>query len=243
MSVEVEFVSLPFSQLFPDIVNEAISRIGVFDGFITPPSIAGSVVEYDGWHDLSSYIQESAENAADWSDILLGYRKWIAQYEGQVIMYPLDGDLFSMYYRKDVLDHFGLTVPRTWDEYSSVAEYVHGKEFDGQVLHGSCIGRVPNCAGAYWANLIVSSMTQSLGAWSGHLFDTEDMTPLTGEALVQALEWSEQQVRYGFEDGTLLPSAPRRMIGKSRLLTHGIDVSVRVHQLHQSCKQCSYERR
>lgn len=196
-TVSIEFVKVDFPQLFPDIINEAQSQTGLYDGFLTPPSIAGSVVPYDGWKDLTPFIQESTQRLQDWSDILLGYRQYIAQYEGKIIMFPLDGDILSLYYRKDILEAFNLEVPRTWDEYSQVASQVHGKTFENKTLVGSCIGRTPNCAGAYWANLLISSMTQTQGQWSGHLFDTSNMQPLTGEAIEQALEWMETQVLYG----------------------------------------------
>ena len=198
----MDFVVVPFSQLFPDIINEAASKIALYDGFVAPPSVAGGIVEHDGWADLTGYIQESAANTAGWSDILLGYRKWVAQYQGKIIMYPLDGDLLTLYYRKDILEHYGLKVPRTWDEYSAVAGAVHGQTYENQTLVGSCIGRVVDCAGAYWANLLISSLTQAQGLYSGHLFDTEDMTPLAaGAVLEQVLRWLEEQVKYGPSDG------------------------------------------
>lgn len=198
--VSVEIVVIPLSELSPNIINEATSKTGLFDGFITPPGVMGSIVEDNGWADLKPYIEASTRLTEDWSDILLSYRKWISQYQDQILMYPLDGDVLSLFYRKDVLEAFGLQVPRTWDEYNEVAAATHGTVFNNQTLTGSCIGRVVGCAGAYWANLILSSMTQTLGTSSGHLFDSANMTPLLGEALLQTLEWMEGQAKYGPED-------------------------------------------
>lgn len=198
--VNVEIVLVPMSDMSPNIINEARSKTGLFDGFLTPPGVMGSIVEENGWADLTPFIEETTERTKEWSDILLAYRQNIAQFQDQILMYPLDGDVLSMYYRKDVLEHFGLGVPRTWDEYSSVAKAVHGKTFKNQTLTGSCVGRVVGCAGAYWANLVLSSMTQTRGVSSGHLFDSSNMNPLLGDALMQALEWMEDQVIYGSED-------------------------------------------
>lgn len=200
-NVNITLIAVGFDQLFNDVENQAIGHLSLYDGYLTPPSVTGSVMEYDGWADLTPYIQERSERIQDWSDILLGYRKLIAQFEDRIVMFPLDGDLLHLFYRKDVLDHFGLSVPRTWDEYSAVAKATHGKIFENQTLSGSCVGRVVDCAGPYWANLLIASMTQTLGAWSGHLFDTTDMKPLTGPAMEQALQWMEEQVRYGRPDG------------------------------------------
>lgn len=135
-AVEIVIADVPFASLNAEIINEAVGRTAVFDGFITPPTIAGSIVEYDGWADLTSYIQESASHTADWSDILIGYRQHVATYQGKPIMFPLDGDLLSLYYRKDVLEHFNLTVPRTWDEYDAVVKATHGEVYENQTLAG-----------------------------------------------------------------------------------------------------------
>jgi multiple sugar transport system substrate-binding protein len=195
--VNVEVVVVPMSELSPNIVNEATSKTGLLDGFITPPGVMGSIVEEDGWADLKPFIEESTTNTKDWSDILLSYRKWISQYQDRILMFPLDGDVLSLFYRKDALEAFDLGVPRTWDEYNEVAAALHGKVFKNNTLVGSCIGRVKGCAGAYWANLVLSSMTQTSGTSSGHLFDTRDMKPLLGEALIKALELMEGQAQYG----------------------------------------------
>ena len=119
-------------------------------------------------------------------------------------MCPLDGDVLSMFYRKDILKHFGLKVPRTWEEYAAVAAATHGQVYENQTLVGSCLGRVRNCANAYWANLLLSSITQTKGQWQGHLFDTSDMKPLTGPALEKAIEWMEMQVAVGADEGRSL---------------------------------------
>jgi ABC-type glycerol-3-phosphate transport system substrate-binding protein len=199
--VEIQFIEKSFDEIYADAINEAAGQLQLYDGFVTPPAVAGSVVQYNGWADLTPYIQETAANLKDWGDILIGYRKYVAQYEGTIIMYPLDGDLINMFYRKDILAAFGLKPPRTWDEYSNVARLTHGRTFENRTLSGSCVGRVSGCAGVYWANLILSSLTQTLGPGQGHLFDTRDMTPLTGVAMEQALKWMEDQVKYGAVGG------------------------------------------
>jgi ABC-type glycerol-3-phosphate transport system substrate-binding protein len=198
--VNVELVIVSLAELSPNIINEARSKTGLFDGFITPPGVMGSIVEENGWADLRSKIESTASSRSDWLDIFLSYRKWISQYQDEILMYPLDGDVLSLFYREDVLDAFGFQKPRTWDEYNQIAAAVHGKIYKNHTLTGSCIGRLKGCAGAYWANLVLSSMTQYRGTWEGHLFDSADMTPLLGEAFEKMLELMETQARYGAEN-------------------------------------------
>lgn len=198
--VSVEVVIVPLHELSPNIINEAISKTGLFDGFVANPGVMGSIVEEEGWSDLKPYIDETTSNIHDWSDILLSYRKHISQYQNRILMFPLDGDVLSLFYRKDILEAFGLGVPRTWDEYAKVAAATHGRSYNNKTLSGSCVGRRLGCAGSYWANLILSSMTQVSGTSSGHLFDSSDMAPLLGDAMDQALQWLEAQAMYGADD-------------------------------------------
>ena len=163
-------------------VNAALEN-GFYDGFVSNPGVVGSAVASrpPGFMDLGDFVRESA--VLDWLDILPAFREVITTYDGKVYMLPLDGDVHSMFYRRDILDYFNLTVPRTWDEYVEVAKATHGQTYNGTKLNGSCIGRVESCVGAYYANLVLASITQTDGFRSGHLFNPKDMSPLAGEAL------------------------------------------------------------
>jgi hypothetical protein len=123
-----------------------------------------------------------------------------------------------------------LTVPRTWDEYNEVAKAVHGRQFDNATLVGSCVGRVKDFAGPYWANLVISSMTQTRGQFEGHLFSTEDLHPLTGPAIEQALEWMEGQVKYGMEGGTCVSRLVASSLTSDTGCSHKSIVGLRLHQ-------------
>ena len=114
-------------------------------------------------------------------------------------MTPFDGDLLHLFYNKEILDYYNFDSPRTWQEYNDIAEQVHGKIFPptNKTLMGSCIGRLPQCAGPYWAMQVLSSMTQTKGSSEGSLFDTKDMSPLTNDALVETLKIFEKQFKYG----------------------------------------------
>lgn len=128
-----------------------------------------------------------------------GYREIIASYNGKILMTPLDGDLLHLFYNKEVLEYYNFDPPRTWEEYTSIAEQVHDKVFPptNKTLVGSCIGWVPQCAGAYWAVQVLSSMTQTKGSSEGMLFDSKDMSPLTSDALVETLKVFEKAHKYG----------------------------------------------
>lgn len=157
---------------------------------------------------MGDFVRESSD--LNWLDILPAFRDVITTYDGNIYMIPLDGDVHSLFYRIDILNEFGLQVPRTWDEYVDVAKATHGKTYKNTTLNGSCIGRTVNNVGAYNANLVLASITQTLGTRTGFLFDTEDMTPLTGEGLAEVMRQFELQAKYGANDGEFvcLPVQP-----------------------------------
>ena len=162
----------------------------------TNPVILGTAAMLNGFLDLTPFVKES--KYADWTDVLLDLRKHVTTFEDSIYLILLDGDTHTLFYRKDVLESFNLTVPRTWDEYNAVAKAVHGKEFEGKVLSGSCVGRKMGDHAQYWSHLILSTITQTDGTSSGSLFDTSDMTPLTtGEAVTEILRIQEEQAKYG----------------------------------------------
>lgn len=187
-------------------VNAALTD-GFYDGFVSNPGVVGTAVATDppGFMDLGDFVRESSD--LNWLDILPAFREVITTYDGQVYMLPLDGDVHSLFYRIDILEHFGLQVPRTWDEYVTVAKATHGKLYNGTTLNGSCIGRRLDCVGSYYANLVLAPMTQTMGTTTGFLFDPKDMTPLAGEALAEAIRQLEMQAEYGADDGKFSWSA------------------------------------
>lgn len=172
---------------------------GFFDGFVSNPGVVGTAASLNAFMELGDFVQESPD--LDWLDILPAFRDVITVYNGKVYMLPLDGDVHSMFYRRDILEHFNLQVPRTWDEYVAVAKATHGQMYNGTKLVGSCIGRVDRCVGGYYANLVLAPYTQSQGLKAGHLFDPQDMSPLAGEALAEAMRQLEEQAKYGSDDG------------------------------------------
>lgn len=131
------------------------------------------------------------------TDVLLALKTYVTTFEDKVYLILLDGDTHTMYYRKDVLEAFDLPVPRSWNEYIDVASQVHGKVFNNKTLSGSCVSRIQGDHAMYWSHLILSTITQAGGTSTGSLFDTKDMTPLTGEAVVEMLRIQEEQARYG----------------------------------------------
>ena len=115
---------------------------------------------------------------------------------------PLDGDVMSLYYRKDLFEEYNISVPRTWDEYRELAIYLHGKPWgpNDSALAGSCVARKASTSSdntndmdSYLASLVLSTMTQTKGTSSGFLLDPETVEPILGEAMDETLLFLAQE--------------------------------------------------
>jgi multiple sugar transport system substrate-binding protein len=194
VKIEVK-IALTEKELHDEIIADARQHGGLFDGYLTSPIILGTAAMLNGFLDLTSY-KNSKE--AEWMDILLEIRNFLTSFDNKVYLIPLDGDTLTLYYRKDILNVLNLTVPRTWNEYNAVAKAVHNITFDGKTISGSCISRMYGAQSHYFAHLILSTITQSNGTFTGSLFDSSNMAPLTtGEAVVEMLRLQEEQSKYG----------------------------------------------
>lgn len=185
------------------LANEVAFQLGTVDGYFIGPNDIGLALEYNGLADITPFIRALDSRIEDWNDIFVGYRRYVSQYEGRIVSVPVGGDTELMYYRRDILDYFNLTVPRTWEEYGEVASKIHGQTYEGIQLIGSCIGRrAGQCPGFSVANMIIASITQTKRPTEGHLFDTKDLNPLITPAVMEeVLRLLDLQVKYGSSKG------------------------------------------
>ena len=192
------------TSLLEEIESDARLGGGLYDGYYTNPLALGTGAALKGFHDLSPYVKNPAPHIdVDWADVLLAIRTYMTNYEDKIYLIPLDGDTITLFYRKDIFQAYDLQVPRTWNEYIEVAKTVHGTVMNGTTVSGSCISRIVDDHAMYWYHMVLSTITQVNGASEGSLFDTEDMTPLLGEAAAEMIRIHQEQARYGAAEGKL----------------------------------------
>lgn len=197
--VKVEIRLAPtMPSLFEEIESSARAGGGLYDAYYTNPVILGTAAMLGGFLDLTEYVK--ASKYSDWTDVLLALRTYVTSFEDKIYIILLDGDTHTLFYRKDVLQHFGLEPPRTWNEYNEVAQKVHGSVFNNTTISGSCVSRIQGDHAMYWYHLVLSTITQTQGTHEGSLFDTKDMAPLTGAALEEMLRIHQEQAKYGTFD-------------------------------------------
>ena len=86
----------------------------VYDGYVFLPFLAGSLLDKGGLADLTEFVRNNDD--IDWPDIFPFNRDVQSVFDNSVRLLPCDGDVHSMYYRKDLFEQYNIQVPRTWDE-------------------------------------------------------------------------------------------------------------------------------
>jgi len=204
--INVELIeSTDYGQFVEEMLLNTES--GVYEGYYFLPDITAELDMKNGMADLTELVANNDD--LEWTDILPFNRKIQATYNGAVKSIPCDGDLFSLFYRKDLFEKYNRTVPRTWDEYAETAAFFHGMQVPGLngsnttvTLSGSCIERGKQCNWAYYFNVLVhASVVQAQRTVSGHYFDTDTFEPLFGEGLAETLRILEELAKYGAPEG------------------------------------------
>jgi multiple sugar transport system substrate-binding protein len=126
----------PEDQFRAKTTVELASGSGSIDAFMTMPGQEGVKYLRAGWYQpVDEYLQDASITAPDynWNDFLEVGRSAMTV-EGRIIGPPVVLDTNQIMYRKDVLQKYGVTVPKTLDELEAAAKALNGKPMtdDGQ---------------------------------------------------------------------------------------------------------------
>jgi len=132
--VKLNVAELSNPDQYSKAVAEHIAGSGAFDVLDISPAWTPSLADGGVIQPLDDYFAKYM-NMADLDDYHPLY-KALPTYKGKVWGFFDDGDMFALYYRKDIFDDpkmkdayqakFGkaLEVPKTWEDYSQVAQFI-----------------------------------------------------------------------------------------------------------------------
>ncbi|MEP6019430.1 MAG: extracellular solute-binding protein [Paracoccaceae bacterium] len=179
---EIRVAEVPFAELFQKILTDWATGtnsidVGVFASGWGVELVSGGLVQ-----SLDDYI--AADDKIDLQDIAPYFRDFNQKVSGSTYFITLDGDFQMLYYRTDVLAEAGLEPPKTWEEYLTVAEAIHGRDMngDGEADYGSCIFKKRNAQSYFAVQSMAASRVQSKGTAEGLYFDPETMKPKINNA-------------------------------------------------------------
>ncbi len=132
--IKSNVVELPFFDLYSKAVAEHIAGSGAYDILDIAPPTLPSLADGGVIAPLDDYIAKYM-NPADLEDYHPLY-KALPTYKGKIWGFFDDGDVFALYYRKDIFEDpklieayqakFSkpLEVPKTWEDYAQVAQFI-----------------------------------------------------------------------------------------------------------------------
>jgi multiple sugar transport system substrate-binding protein len=132
--IKTNVVELSWPDLYSKAVAEHIATSGAYDVLDIAPMWTPSLADGGVIQPLDDYIAKYM-NAADLEDYHPLY-KALPTYKGKVWGLFDDGDIFALYYRKDIFEdpklveayqakfNAKLGPPKTWEEYTQVAQFI-----------------------------------------------------------------------------------------------------------------------
>jgi multiple sugar transport system substrate-binding protein len=127
-------VELPNPEMYSKPIAEHIAASGAYDVLDLQPQWTPSLADGGVIAPLDEYI-EKYMNKADLEDYHPLY-KALPTYKGKIWGFFDDGDMFALYYRKDIFEDAKLKeayqakfskpleVPKTWEDYAQVAQFI-----------------------------------------------------------------------------------------------------------------------
>ena len=128
--INLEVVGITVGDLFDKEMLELASRTGAYDLLMFNPAWMGEFVDY-----LMPLDEFMGKWDPAWSDIHPGFQKWQNMYGGKRYSMTMDGDIFMLYYRKDLFESpkekaafkqkygYDLMPPDTWDQLLDIAAF------------------------------------------------------------------------------------------------------------------------
>ena len=161
--IKVEWESYGEEQLNQKLTTEFIAGKAGIDVFMTRPLQEGANMEMNGWYqDLKDYVSKDAEY--DFEDFTEASRSAVT-FNGTITAIPLVTEQEILYYRKDILEEKGITVPTTMEELYAAAEALNDpdNDFYGFVARGQ---RSP----------LVTQLSAYIYSYGGDWFDRDTYT-------------------------------------------------------------------
>lgn len=184
--IRVEFQTLPENQLRPAVLRDVATNSGQFDVVMIGAYEVPLWAQKDWIVNLGEeYVAEDTDWNAD--DLLTPIRDLVS-YEGDLYATPFYGSSSFMFYRKDLFEKAGLTMPEqpTWDQ---VAEFAEKLDDDANNISGICLRGIPG-----WGQSL-APLTTVINTFGGRWFDENWEPQLSAEKSSAAIHFYIDMLR------------------------------------------------
>jgi multiple sugar transport system substrate-binding protein len=121
--IKVNVIESQVNEMFPKMLQEHRAGTGAYDVLSVVPAWMGDMVRAGAVEPLDEYVDKYGYRA-ELDDIGDVYRENQMRIGDTIYGFPDDGDVLILYYRKDIFEEMGLSVPTTWDEFYEVSKAI-----------------------------------------------------------------------------------------------------------------------
>ncbi len=189
---KVKVVEVPTSEMFTKIMQEYRANTGAYDALNVIPAWMPDLAQAGALEQLDSYVDKYGYRG-ELQTIAATYRDNQMTVDGKIYGFPDDGDVFLMYYRKDIFarddlkkaykEKFGrdLEVPKTWEQFIEVGQFLTDA-LKSEGIYGASMFREPG-----YGNFMFQERFRNEG---GKFFDDNMKATINGPAGLKVFrEW------------------------------------------------------
>ncbi|MEZ2132964.1 MULTISPECIES: sugar ABC transporter substrate-binding protein [unclassified Sinorhizobium] len=178
--IKVKFQTLPENQLRPTVLKDVATKSGQFD-IVMIGAYEVPLWAEKGW--IVNLSQTYVGNSPDWKvDDLITPIKDLVSFKGNMYATPFYGSSSFMFYRKDLFERAGLTMPEqpTWDQ---IAEFAAKLDDKSKNQAGICLRGIPG-----WGQSL-APLTTVINTWGGRWFDEKWAPQLSSTKTKEAINF------------------------------------------------------
>ena len=136
--IKVKVIEVPTAEMFTKILQEHRAGTGAYDALNVIPSWMPDLVKAGALEELDAYVDKYGYRD-ELQNIAPTYRDNQMTVDGKIYGFPDDGDLFVLYYRKDLFEDpenqaafkeqhgYDLGPPQTWEQYAQIGQFLTDK--------------------------------------------------------------------------------------------------------------------
>ncbi|MFC9427559.1 ABC transporter substrate-binding protein [Streptomyces sp. NPDC056987] len=189
--IKVKFTTLPENDLRPAVTKDVATKAGQYDVAMIG-SYEVPIWAKNGWIvPLGDYVAK--DTAWDEGDVLKPIKQ-IVSADGKLYAAPFYGSSSFLFYRKDLAQKAGVTIPEkpTWDQVAAAAAKMDDKKSG---VSGICLRGLPG-----WGQNL-ASLTTVINTFGGRWFDENWKPQLTSPRTTEAVKFYVDLLRtHGQQD-------------------------------------------
>jgi len=150
---KIKVVEVPTAEMFTKIMQEFRAGTGAYDALNVIPAWMPDLVQAGALENLESYVDKYSYRA-ELQTIAPTYRDNQMTVNGKIYGFPDDGDVFILYYRKDIFArpelqkafkakfNDELAPPKTWKQFDDIGAFLT-EALKGEGIYGASFFREP----------------------------------------------------------------------------------------------------